>query len=102
MLLNGERRFKSFFNTGPLGERYEIKDWKASEYFFTALNAFIPSGSDGKSPGVPFLDRLIITHPHDDHVTGIYFLFVRLLLLVTFQKLSLTCTCSNPWHTQLI
>ena len=61
---------------GPLGRRYDSKMPRAAQHLFTTLNTIPVTGSN--NIGVPSLERLIMTHPHEDHITGIDFLLVSL------------------------
>ena len=53
-----------------------MKELKAAEQLFEALNKVVPTGSKAGVQGVPSLDRLIVTHPHADHIIGIGLLIV--------------------------
>ena len=68
------------FTVGPRGQKYGDDEWRASEHLFYTLNTLTPSGSI--ESGVPYLEKLIVTHPHADHQTGIDYLLVSALLML--------------------
>ena len=54
---------------GLTGHRYLKEEKRATEHLFSTFNSLPRTNSTSK--GVPYLERLIVTHPDEDHMQGI-------------------------------